>query len=63
MSLVTRQPGPLTAAQVAACAPMYRAISAQAAAIHDMFINTLATSAGSSTATEAADAVTAGLGL
>jgi hypothetical protein len=42
---------------------MYRAISAQAAAIHDMFINTLATSAGSSTATEAADAVTAGLGL
>ncbi|OBK31529.1 PE family protein [Mycobacterium asiaticum] len=46
----------LTAAQFAAHAQMYQAVSAQAAAIHDMFVNTLATSAGSYAATEAANA-------
>ena len=38
---------------------MYQAISAHAAAIHEMFVNTLFTSAGSYAATEAANAVAA----
>jgi len=63
MSLVTRQPGGLTPARVAACAPRYRAISAQAAGIHEIIINTPGISAGSYTATEAATAVTASLAL
>ena len=42
----------LTAAQFATHAEMYQAISAQAAAIHDMFVNTLGTSAGSYAATD-----------
>ena len=46
----------LTAAQFAAHAQMYQAVSAQAAAIHEMFVNTLGTSAGSYAATEAANA-------
>ncbi len=50
----------LTAAQFATHAEMYQAISAQAAAIHDMFVNTLDVSAGSYAATEAANAVSAG---
>jgi len=50
----------LTAAQFARHAEMYQAISAQAAAIHDMFVNTLGVSAGSYAATEAANAVAAG---
>ena len=50
----------LTAAQFATHAEMYQAISAQAAAIHDMFVNTLGVSAGSYAATEAANAVAAG---
>ena len=50
----------LTAAQFAAHAQMYQAVSAQAAAIHEMFANTLGTSAGSYAATEAANAVAAG---
>jgi hypothetical protein len=45
----------LTAAQFVAHAQMYQAVSAQAAAIHEMFVNTLATSAGSYAATEAAN--------
>ena len=45
----------LTAAQFAAHAQMYQAVSAQAAAIHEMFVSTLATSAGSYAATEAAN--------
>ena len=49
----------LTAAQFAVHAQMYQAISAQAAAIHEMFVNTLGTSAGSYAATEAANAVAA----
>jgi hypothetical protein len=49
----------LTAAQFAAHAQMYQAMSAQAAAIHEMFVNTLGTSAGSYAATEAANAVAA----
>jgi hypothetical protein len=49
----------LTAAQFAAHAQMYQAVSAQAAEIHDMFVNTLGTSAGSYAATEAANAVAA----
>ncbi|HEX4392532.1 MAG TPA: PE domain-containing protein, partial [Mycobacterium sp.] len=36
------------------------AVSAQAAAIHEMFVNTLGTSAGSYAATEAANAAAAG---
>ena len=47
----------LTATQFAAHATMYQAISAQAAAIHEMFVDTLGTSAGSYAATEAANAV------
>jgi hypothetical protein len=50
----------LTAAQFATHAEMYQAISAQAAAIHNMFVNTLGASAGSYAATEAANAVAAG---
>lgn len=46
-----------TAARFAAHAQMYQAISVQAAAIHDMFVNTLATSAASYAAAEAANAV------
>ncbi|MGH3959975.1 PE family protein [Mycobacterium sp.] len=49
----------LTAAQFAAHAQLYQAVSAQAAAIHEMFVNTLSTSAGSYAATEAANAVAA----
>ncbi|WP_232000793.1 PE family protein [Mycobacterium kyorinense] len=37
-------------------ARMYQAASVQAAAIHDMFVNMLGTSAGSYAATEAANA-------
>ena len=50
----------LTAAQFAAHAQLYQAVSAQAAAIHEMFVNTLGTSAGSYAATEAANAIAAG---
>ena len=50
----------LTAAQFATHAEMYQAISAQAAAIHQAFANTLGTSAGSYAATEAANAVATG---
>jgi PE family len=49
----------LTAAQFAAHAQMYQAVSAQAAAIHEMFVNTLGTSARSYAATEAANAAAA----
>jgi hypothetical protein len=49
----------LTAAQFAAHAQMYQAISAQAAAIHETFVNTLGISAGSYAATEAANAAAA----
>jgi hypothetical protein len=47
----------LTAAQFATQAQMYQAISAQAATIHEMFVNTLGDSAGSYAATEAANTV------
>ena len=50
----------LTAAQFGAHAQMYQAFSAQAAAIHEQFVATLATSAGSYLATEAANAAAAG---
>jgi PE family len=50
----------LTAAQFAAHAQMYQAVSAQATAIHEMFVNTLTTSSGSYAATEAANAAAAG---
>jgi hypothetical protein len=50
----------LTAAQFAAHAQMYQDFSAQAAAIHQQFVATLATSAGSYQATEAANAAAAG---
>ena len=46
----------LTAAQFAAHAQMYQAIGAQATAIHELFVNTLGTSAGSYAAAEAANA-------
>ncbi|ORV96978.1 PE family protein [Mycobacterium kyorinense] len=49
----------LTAAQFATHASMYQAISAQASAIHEMFVNTLGASAGSYAATEAANAIAA----
>ena len=50
----------LTAVQFATHAQMYQAISPQAAAIHEMFVNTLGASASSYTATEAANAVATG---
>ncbi|UMB68338.1 PE family protein [Mycobacterium paraterrae] len=50
----------LTAAQFNAHAALYQTISAQAAAIHEQFVNMLATSAGSYAATEAANAASAG---
>jgi hypothetical protein len=50
----------LTAARFAAHAQMYQDVSAQAAAIHEQFVATLATSAGSYQATEAANAAAAG---
>lgn len=49
----------LTAAQFAVHAQMYQALSAQAAAIHDMFVTMLRTSAGSYAASEAANAAAA----
>ena len=49
----------LTAAQFAVHAQMYQAISAQAEAIHQLFVSTLGTSATSYAATEAANAVAA----
>jgi len=50
----------LTAAQFAAHAQMYQAVANQASAIHEMFVNTLATSSGSYLATEAANAISTG---
>src|SRR5262249_35695420 len=47
----------LTAAQFAAHGQLYQVIGAQAAAIHQMFVNALSISAGSYAATEAANAV------
>ena len=49
----------LTAAQFAAHAELYQQISAQAAAIHEMFVNTLGVSASSYAATECANAAAA----
>jgi hypothetical protein len=49
----------LTAAQFGAHAQLYQTISAQAAAIHELFVNTLTTSSSSYAATEAANAVAA----
>lgn len=46
----------LTAAQFAAQAQLFQAVSAQATAIHEMFVNALTTSAESYAATEAASA-------
>lgn len=50
----------LTAAQFAAHAQMYQAISAQAAAIHEQFVATLGSTAVSYAETEAANAAAAG---
>jgi hypothetical protein len=50
----------LTAAQFDAHGQMYQAVSAQASAIHEMFVNTLGTSAGSYAAAEAANTIAAG---
>jgi hypothetical protein len=49
----------LTAAQFGAHAVIYQAVSAQARAIHQLFVTTLMTSAGSYAATEAANAIAA----
>jgi PE family len=50
----------LTATQFVVHAQMYQAISAQAEAIHQLFVNTLGTSAVSYAITEAANAAAAG---
>jgi hypothetical protein len=50
----------LTAAQFVLHAETHQALSAQAVEIHQMFANTLLTSAGSYAATEAANAIAAG---
>jgi hypothetical protein len=49
----------LTAAQFAGHAQLYQAISAQAAAVHDLFVTSLAASADSYAATEAANTIAA----
>jgi tRNA G26 N,N-dimethylase Trm1 len=49
----------LTAAQFANRAQTYQAVSAQAAAMHEMFVRMLSASAGSYATTEAANAVAA----
>ena len=46
----------LTAAHFAAHGALYQAVSAQATAVHELFVSTLATSAGSYEAAEAANA-------
>jgi hypothetical protein len=50
----------LTATHFSAHAALYQAVSAQAAAVHDMFVHTLGASAGSYAVTEAANALAAG---
>lgn len=50
----------LTAARFSAHAQMYQAVSAQASIIHDLFVGTLAASAGSYAVTEAANVIAAG---
>lgn len=50
----------LTATQFATQGQLYQAVSAQAAAIHEMFVSTLGTSAASYAATEAANAIATG---
>jgi PE family len=50
----------LTASQFAVHAQMYQAVSAQAEAIHQLFVSTLGTSATSYAATEVANAIAAG---
>jgi PE family len=50
----------LTATQFAVHAQMYQAVSAQAEAIHQLFVSTLGSSATSYAATEAANAISAG---
>jgi PE family len=50
----------LTAAQFTIHAQMYQAVSAQAEAIHQLFVSTLGTSATSYALTEAANAIAAG---
>ena len=69
MSFVSTQPEALTAAApttgvVPAAhrrhAQIYQAVSAQAVAIHEMFVNTLGIGARSYAATDAANAIAAG---
>lgn len=50
----------LTATQFGAHAAMYQTVSAQATAVHDMFVRMLGASAGSYAATEAANTIAAG---
>jgi hypothetical protein len=50
----------LTAAEFAMQAQIYQGVSAQAAAVHEVFTTTLAMSANSHAATEAANAIAAG---
>ncbi len=50
----------LTAARFSAHAQTYQAMSAQAAMIHEMLVNTLAASAGSYAVAESANAISAG---
>jgi hypothetical protein len=49
----------LTAAQFVSHAAMYQAVSAHAAAVHELFVSVLGGSAGSYAATEAANASSA----
>jgi len=50
----------LTAAQFAAHAQAYQMVSAQAAAVHEMYVNALSNGATAYAATEAANAAAAG---
>ncbi|MDT7762040.1 MAG: hypothetical protein QOC63_1460 [Mycobacterium sp.] len=56
LSLIRSAP---TAAQFAAHAGMYQAVSAQAAALHSMLVSTLSASAASYAATEATNTIAA----
>jgi PE family len=60
MSFASAKPTELTWAAETLQIEMHQAVSAQAAAIHEMFVNTLGVSAGSYAATEAANAAAAG---
>jgi hypothetical protein len=59
VSAATDEVSALTAARFTSHASMHQAVSAQATAIHDMFVNTVASRGASCAAAEAANAIAA----